>query len=59
MHFFISMTATHRAISIAPADHGFVNSIEGFGAAGVPGCRLEGCGCRSEGDRSGEEKESR
>jgi hypothetical protein len=53
------MSQTDRAISIAPADQGFVNSIDGFGTAGLPGCRLEGDDWRSEGDRSGEEKERR
>lgn len=48
-----------RAISIAPADQGFVNKRDGFGAAGLPGCSVEGEGCRSEGERSGEEKERR
>jgi hypothetical protein len=44
---------------MAPADHGFVNSIDGFGAAGLPGCKLDGDDWRSEGESSGEEKESR
>lgn len=44
---------------MAPADHGFVKSIEGFGAAGLPGCRLDGEGCRSDGESRGEEKERR
>jgi len=44
---------------MAPADHGFVKRREGLGAAGVPGCSDEGCGCRSAGERSGEEKERR
>lgn len=48
-----------RAISIAPADHGLVNRSEGLGAAGEPGVRLEGCGWRSDGVRSGEENERR
>jgi hypothetical protein len=36
-----------------------VKSSEGFGAAGLPGCRVEGEGWRSDGDSRGEEKESR
>jgi hypothetical protein len=50
---------TYRAISIAPADHGFVNSSDGFGAAGLPGCRADGCGVSREGESNGEEKERR
>jgi hypothetical protein len=53
------MNCTYRAISIAPADHGFVNSSDGFGAAGLPGCRLDGCGWSKEGESNGEEKERR
>lgn len=48
-----------RAISIAPADHGLVKSTEGFGAAGLPGWRVEGAGCKREGERIGEENERR
>ena len=48
-----------RASSIAPADQGDVKIIEGFGSAGVTGCNLEATGCRSEGERVGEEKERR
>ena len=33
---------TYRAISIAPADHGFVKRIDGLGAAGVPDCNVDG-----------------
>lgn len=50
---------TYRAISIAPADHGLVKSTEGFGAAGLPGWRIEGAGCKREGERIGEENERR
>lgn len=53
------MAETYRAISIAPADQGLVNSRLGFGAAGLPGCSDEGDGCKREGERVGEEKESR
>jgi hypothetical protein len=50
-----------RAISIAPADHGLVKNIEGFGAAGDPGWMEVGVfeSARSVGERSGELKESR
>lgn len=50
-----------RAISIAPADHGLVKNMEGFGAAGEPGWMEEGV-ClspRRVGERSGDEKERR
>jgi hypothetical protein len=50
-----------RAISIAPADHGLVKNIDGFGAAGEPGWMEDGC-ClspRSVGERSGELKDNR
>ena len=52
---------SYLAISIAPADQGLVKIIEGFGAAGVPGCSVEGaCGSlRSVGERYGDEKERR
>jgi len=51
---------TCRAISMAPADQGLVNNMDGFGAAGVPGWRVDDELCeRSEGERSGEEKERR
>jgi hypothetical protein len=49
----------YRAISIAPADQGLVKRTEGFGAAGLPGSRLEGEPCSRDGERIGEEKESR
>jgi hypothetical protein len=50
-----------RAISIAPADHGLVKNIEGFGAAGEPGWMDVGfcLSPRRVGERSGEEKERR
>ena len=51
----------HRAISIAPADHGFVKRIDGFGAAGDPGCNVDGGsrGWRRAEESRGEEKERR
>jgi hypothetical protein len=51
----------YRAISIAPADHGLVNNMDGFGAAGVPGCSEDNSSAdlRSVGERKGEEKERR
>jgi hypothetical protein len=55
----VAERGTYRAYSIAPADHGFVKRREGFGAAGLPGWRVEGEGWRSDGDRRGEEKERR
>jgi hypothetical protein len=50
-----------RAISIAPADHGLVKNMEGFGAAGEPGWMEVGVleSARRVGERSGELKESR
>lgn len=48
-----------RANSIAPADQGDVKIIEGFGAAGVSGCRVEATGFNSSGESVGEEKERR
>jgi hypothetical protein len=52
-----------RAISRAPALHGLAKRLVGTGLAGFPGCTEEGCapptGWRREGDRIGEEKESR
>lgn len=56
-----STVITYLAYSIAPADQGLVNSIDGFGAAGVPTWRDEGaCGSlRSVGERNGEEKDRR
>lgn len=44
---------SYLAISMAPADQGLVKIIDGFGAAGVPGCSVEGdCGSfRSVGER--------
>lgn len=52
---------TYRAISIAPADHGFVKRIDGFGAAGDPNCIVDGdsTGWRSFGESRGEENERR
>jgi hypothetical protein len=49
----------YLAISIAPADHGFVKRSDGFGAAGLPGCNVDGDGWRREGERRGEEKDRR
>jgi hypothetical protein len=52
-----------RAISRAPALHGLAKRLLGTGLAGFPGCAEEGwvspTGWRSEGDRMGEEKESK
>lgn len=51
---------SYRAISIAPADQGLLNKVEGFcGMAGEPGCRDDGSGCNSEGVTRGEEKARR
>jgi hypothetical protein len=44
---------------MAPADQGLVKSMEGFGAAGLPGWSDEGDTCRRDGERRGEEKERR
>jgi hypothetical protein len=46
---------------MAPADHGLVNIIEGFGTAGLPGCREAGLSPsrRRVGESHGEEKERR
>lgn len=53
-----------RAISRAPALHGLAKRLLGTGLAGFPGCTEEGwptspTGWRSEGERIGEEKESK
>lgn len=52
-----------RAISRAPALQGLAKRLLGTGLAGFPGCTEEGwaspTGWRSDGDRIGEEKESR
>lgn len=53
------MCVSYRAISIAPADHGFVKRSEGLGAAGLPGTKLDGRGWRRDGERRGEEKDRR
>lgn len=51
----------YRAISIAPADHGFLKRIDGLGAAGDPDCDVDGefKGCRRLGESRGDEKERR
>jgi hypothetical protein len=50
-----------RAISIAPADQGLLNIMDGFGAAGEPGTMEDGTlwSPRRVGERSGELKERR
>lgn len=53
-----------RAYSIAPADQGLANSMDGFGAAGLPGWREAAepsviGSLRSVGERMGELKERR
>ena len=51
------------AISRAPALHGLAKRLLGAAWAGFPGCAEEGwasgIGCRRDGERVGEEKESR
>ena len=51
------------ASSSAPALHGLANRLVGAGCAGLPGCMEPGwvpsTGCKREGERVGEEKESR
>lgn len=55
-----SVLPAYLAISIAPADHGLENIVEGFGGiAGLPGCKLEGSGWSSDGETRGEEKARR
>ena len=70
IHGTVSSILFALAISNAPADQGFVNSTDGFGRAGEPGCACDCAlsvelefvgsdGMSNEGERIGEENDRR
>lgn len=63
IHGMVLSSLFARAISRAPALQGLANSVDGAWCAGLPGCGDRGCvlgtGCSKEGDRMGDEKDSR